>query len=323
MRSIIVCGYGCSGSGIVIDYLKGFSGVFEVGFEFSLIKEPDGLDDLSHFLLEDWDPIKSDYAINRFLKFCNVLNRKNNKFGKWGLSLGERLKLDFNKITDQYLKNLTDYKYQGSSRVHLYAYSTLHSFFKKIHRKIDPIGGKGKEMFFSKPSKKNFYKFSQEYIENLFKPLMEENNCEVLLLDQAISVNNLEKSLNFFKNTKVIIVERDPRDILSDLILNKLLIGSNKSVDFVENYITWHKGLRHNKKLKFLKNVMFVQFEEFINDFNKTTKKINSFLEIDPSQQIKNKYLDLEKSRSNIGLWKKILKDSEEKLITKTLMLDN
>ena len=95
MQIISVSGFGYSGSGAVIDYLKGYSNisVFDA-VEFQLLHEADGLLDLRYFLSESRERISCNAAINRFYDF----NRKE--------FLQEFLKTELEKNTIELLKIL-------------------------------------------------------------------------------------------------------------------------------------------------------------------------------------------------------------------------
>ncbi len=66
-RYILIAGYGWSGSSAVVDLLNEIDGFYEPHVEFRLLKDPYGLIDLRHALVEHWDILNSDIAIRDFL----------------------------------------------------------------------------------------------------------------------------------------------------------------------------------------------------------------------------------------------------------------
>ena len=102
-------------------------------------------------------------------------------------------------------------------------------------------------MFFSNIDKDEFYLIVKKFNNNLFKNILTENN---LILDQAIPTTNAKYHENYFSNSKIIIVDRDPRDIFADLLRSGGLIGQELAkldIQSVNKYVKWHKVLRKKK----------------------------------------------------------------------------
>jgi hypothetical protein len=132
------------------------------------------------------------------------------------------------------------------------------------------------------------------------------------VIDQAISPINIGKTLRYFDNAKLIIVDRDPRDIYATMINEKRLLGadilSNNSVD---KYIKWHHAVR-KQTAQDLDNILMqdrvlrLNFEDFFMNYEETIKQIKEFLNIDFSHKYKGDRFQHEKINDYVGIWRHI-----------------
>tara|TARA_B100001971_G_C18166599_1_gene524567 strand:+ start:143 stop:1171 length:1029 start_codon:yes stop_codon:yes gene_type:complete len=327
---VAVSGFGWSGSSAVVDLLREFEGYISPGFEFSLIKEPYGIIDLENFLVDNWDVIRHDHAIKLFLEFCKILNRPYSYVGKWGLNIGVKLNTNFLQESYNYIDKLSDFTYKGNSRIDHYSLNNFQSLFKKIQRRMGISSASIRTRIFSKPDSKKFIEETQLYINNLFLEFANNNNCSNIILDQAIPTSNISRSLRYFERIKLILVDRDPRDIYIDLINQKAMLGQSYSdKEMLDKYLIWHTKIRSNiyeiNSLKFLDGkILQVKFEDLIINYEATREMISNFLNI---SAIKTKhncklYFDPVRSNKNIELWKSWANQDEMELI-KNRLIDN
>ena len=100
------------------------------------------------------------------------------------------------------------------------------------------------------------------------------------VLNQPFPANQPDLCLHLINNSKAVIVDRDPRDLY---VLFKKIIP-NKScfvpVDNVDNFIAYFEAIR-SLYPKNSENVLIIQFEDLIYDFDKTIKMLESFLDLD------------------------------------------
>ncbi len=321
-----VVGYGYSGSGVVFDLLREFEEISSFNFEFSLIWEPNGLLDLEKSTVDNWDFLRHDIAIKDFLRYCMILDRKGHKLGKWGLDLSNRLEIDFIEESKKFVLSICDTQYSGYTRLQDYDLSSLELFKNKILRRFFPQWSRKSNMFFSKPSEEKFLKETKQYLNNLFSSLLNKDNSKTLVLDQALPVTNMSKSMRYFDNIKCIVIDRDPRDIYVDLINKKALIGldcATGGIASTKKYIRWHKALRENRSelsiLEKNKQLLQLRFEDVIKNYNESLLKINNFLGIDFKHTRKFDYFDPALSGRNIGIWKSYKNQDEIELIKSEL----
>ena len=103
IKFVAVSGYGWSGSSAVVNLLKEFRGYWECGGEMRLLREPYGIFDLEHALLEAWDLLNSDAAIKDFLWLTQRLNRSTSRWGGTGCGYGKLFGSSFWKETQKYV----------------------------------------------------------------------------------------------------------------------------------------------------------------------------------------------------------------------------
>ena len=87
-------------------------------------------------------------------------------------------------------------------------------------------------------------------------------------------------------------------------------------------FIKWYKKiLKINKQMDkfYKKNIMQINFEDFVLKFDSSTEKINKFLNI---KRIKNINFDLENSKNNLLKAKKFLSRAELKILEKNFKDD-
>lgn len=308
-KFIIVSGYGWSGSSVVIDYLKEFENTFVPDIEFRLIKDPYGLYELEQSLIHNWDYINSNYAILDFLWLCKkcAYTRKS-IFSPMGLGYETKLNPEFIKISEKYVSSISSFKYRSSSIISKFKKKTgpfvVQRCMDALYRKTGGVIGKedkGSISYFSTISEEKFLSNTQKYLEDVFKPFFSED--KIVVLDQAISPLHID-CLKYFTNAKMIIVDRNPADIYTDLIKSKGLIGrelaSTRNPDI---YVQWHNAIRSQKVNN--NNILYLNFEDMVLKYDETCKKLKDFIEWDLGNHISPKQFfnpSISKNNVNFGI---------------------
>jgi len=148
--------------------------------------------------------------------------------------------------------------------------------FKKIRLKKPLLYEK---MILSYPSKDKFYRITNNYITDVLNMIGNAN--EDLLLDQLLLPYNLFRMKNYFNdNIKVIVVERDPRDVflLNKYQWQKKLDGVPFSLD-VKEFCKQYRLMREMEKEANNKNIYRINFEDLVYKYEDTAKGIIDFLE--------------------------------------------
>jgi hypothetical protein len=307
---VSISGYGWTGSSACIDILHEFKGFGALKGEFRIAKDPYGLIDLENSLVHNWDFVRHDVAIKDFLNYCKVLSREEGLFSQVGKNFSSKLHVDFMSESEAYIDRLTDTTYYGDTSIHRYYISRYKNLFMKIRSKL----GKNnvKNMHLSRPSEVDFIRETKVYIDNLLSGYMSLNKINTLILDQAVPPTNIVNISRYFENVKMIVVDRDPRDIYSNLVKNNVLIGADLSRnDSANKYIKWHKTLRNNFQGEtanggLSSTVLRINFEDLVYNYEQSINKILLFLGDDVIHENKFHYFDPGglRARGNVGLWK-------------------
>lgn len=320
----LVAGYGWSGSSAVVDLLKEFEDNWEPCVEFRAVKDPYGIHDLHHNLVEEWDLLNADNAIRDFRWHMMHLYHQSSRYSLIsGLGYKNSVGEHFLDATDRFIKKLVDFEYESWWWFPEFKKSKLELLSTKLKRKITrSLDKEDSTMSFAKVDENYFLECAKEYLDEIFMPIAKENDAKNVILDQAVSIPNFEKQMRCFRNAKLVVVDRDPRDIYVDLIREKGLIGRElgKSHD-ATMYVKWHKAWRSNiERMQDNSDVFCLQFEDLVLHYEESVIKIAEFLELDMSKHIAKKQLfDPARSVKNIGIWKDGLSDSERCVLEREL----
>ena len=209
--------------------------------------------------------------------------------------------------SELYINKLTDMTYLGDTSVHRYNAPAYKNFYMKIRSMFGYSNTN--LMHLSRPDKSKFINETKNYFNKIFSGYMISKKIDTLILDQTIPPTNISGAIRYFDDIKIIIIDRDPRDIYINLSRNKTLIGADlNKIDSADNYIKWHKALRNNKQnIIENKNILRLNFEDLVYDYNASIDKIINFFSKDIIHSRKYSYFDphSKRARSNVGLWKK------------------
>lgn len=312
---VIIATAGNSGGGAVHDYLlcrDDFCSPFQ-GEEFRLISDPYGIENLYHNFTNNFSINNSSEAFHQFEKYCKNLSKikstKNNK-----LIYGSR----FNELTSNYLKRIEDISYKGIPQFQSISLNILKKLQFKVKKKL--FGYKNHEHKFYKmrlpKNEKKFIFETNKYLLDLFKFNIKSINKKNIILDQATNFWKPGIIFKYFDNAKIILVTRDPRSIFYSMKSR----GSFAYPGYdIKIFVKWYRlimQLRNKMPKKFKNNIMEIKFEDFINNFDKETKKINSFLGIE--KKVINNF-DYQNSLKNVYKAQKYLNKSEKLYIEKKL----
>lgn len=308
---IDVSGFSTSGSSAVVDLLKEFRGSYEAEAEIRIIKDPYGLCDLERALVDNWELINSTAAISDFLE----INKKYSRINKYpwspaGLNYKLTISPRYMEIINDFIGKLTDFE-MGQDFYH-------NKFKKKYLRYVTDRMRQGIQInsngrlriankykgYFAHPDKETFCNAVQELFYELFKEKIEKKDCSFIILDQAVSPQNTQVIHRYFKKAKMIIVDRDPRDMyINDLKWGAAYTDYFRSCESGRRFALLHKQQRQNIIVD--DDILYLRFEDVVLKYEEMTSKICKFLGVDESDHIyPKKYLKPEVSCKNVGLWK-------------------
>ncbi|MCT8342227.1 sulfotransferase [Photorhabdus kleinii] len=307
---VITCtGYGGTGSSVVSDLLKEFSNVYSFGnFEFRFLQDPHGLRDLDYGIVQNNNRLTTSYHINNYIKYVDFLSKSN------VYSYERFFNKKFKEITDEYLRNIIDIEWNGFWHQDIidekpfgkFIYY-LERFYQKKILGINEGSAKiyskifNKNMYYSYP-RENFYIETRKYLRNLINASNYDSK-EYVIFDQLIPPNDTNHYLKYFDDLKVIIIDRDPRDLY---LLNKCLWDEKWiPTGNIHNYINWFKILREHQKFEQedSERIFRLSFEDFIYKYDETVQQVCKFCCIESSKHTnKHKYFDPKISINNTNL---------------------
>ena len=334
MNFVDISGFGHSGKSVLSELFKEFDGfnVPDINFEFNLIRIQGGLIDLSYSLCENWSPIRSDSAIRRFTKLIDrigpsaTLKKPISLFKSNGMNYDSAFNNKFSFHSYNYINSLINFKYKGYWPYQFIDEPYYIQFIERLKSNIGINLNKSSTITVSAPS--NFISLTKDYLNNLFQEITDIND-NYIITHNALEPFNPTKGMSFFENGKIIVVQRDPRDIFSSAAsqLEGFIPNFEKKsywaiknsflrVDNVDEFI-YRQKLYFNQVQKYQdnENVLRLKFEDIVLNYENTLQEIFIFLGVDDKiHKKKQKYFIPNKSIKNIGLWRS---NTDQKIINK------
>ena len=305
--NLLISGIYFSGSGAVKDLLKEYQHITVIPSEFDDFRRA-GLvgDQISEALNAGYS-----CAIKRHTRnYANYL--------PYHCGIKRTLKRSFNQAITFMPWQLLAHKYHPKSYLlekRIQALLTLKKKFSRVTTAQEKIN------------------VAQEWTQSLQEIYAPDK--EYLLFDQPIFANLHKESWpQVFLPYKLIIVHRDPRDQIADLVKHNLLFNDIETPtrELLAQYGGSRAGAiayeiemiqsRRDHTFSLQKelgegNVLILKFEDVINHYDETTAQIEGFLGLDPQDHTaKKSFLDPALSVKNIGIYKQFLHEDELPLFT-------
>lgn len=312
MQQIITCtGYGGTGSSAATNIIEEFEQVksLESGFECTVLHEPDGIRDLENALHEG-HRLKVDMAVKRFLRLADILNKQrsykkyfNGMFLKHSMDYinslcTARWNGNWHRGSDTVRYSKEDLLYYNLAKqvfLNEYSYSKYSLYEPDTWHPTYQIRNTSYYAIFDD----TFYVKTQAYLSRLLAEVSIHTDAQNIVIDQFFSAYNIASYLNYVPATKIIIVDRDPRDMY---VLNKSSWGEPYiPTDSIDTFIQWYKGIRFSqKKEAVLANVCLIHFEDLIFRYEDSLQKIQQFLHFtNEAHTHKQQYFNPAKSIAN------------------------
>lgn len=295
-KIIIPTGYMGSGSSAITDLLSEYKENYCPldNFEFVFLHCPNGVLDFVDKLIYNNNALKSSKDIDIFYNEMQKLyNKKHWWVGNYQNVIGPR----FMQITNNYINSLIDCEYEGYWYVHeelnfkmyikLIFRKPIKMLFKNL--KFKPVINSDGNMKISFKSEKEIYEETKKYIKEIVNCIKKEDRNTIL--DQLILPFNAYRSDKLFdEEDRIIIVERDPRDVF---ILNKY-IWRAKHFDVpipidAKQFSIYYKKMRESEIISNNKNVLRIHFEDLVYQYDKSKKQIEKFINLNSNNQYKKK----------------------------------
>lgn len=309
MRFITCTGYFSTGSSAVTDFVSEFDEVCSMSdAEFRFLHDPDGVDDLFFHLVENHNRHNAGHALKRYKKLVDFYSGGflGRQYEKWFCG-------NWKRISYSYIDSLAEIKFRGWWAYDLYDRGVVYWFFKRLpnyllhltvwRNKPEMVFDtmKGEITYCAKPTQEEFIAKTKKYIYSLFGSYTDK---PVVMVDQIVPPSNIWRYTRYFDDIKVVLVDRDPRDIY---ILEKTKWKDPVIPhEGVEEFCKWFIYTReHRKKERFdRRNVMFLKFEDMVYHYETTSRRLCDFLGLDEkSHTRKGICFKPEVSRNNTRTW--------------------
>lgn len=322
--NIITCtGYYGTGSSAITDLMKEFSNCHSFGdYEFNMLYYPGGISELEYYLVDNNFRMTAGYGIERFKKNIKFLAGGKYFLKRYSAYFGD----DFKRLSDEYINSFIQAKYKGNWFQHEVEMSSfrrlltyvlprrIQFFFKKRFGNTEsaPYIIK-KDMYSSFVTKQEFKERTQTYLTKLLGTLDKKNEYEYIAMDQLFPPSNIERYFNYYPNVKVVVVDRDPRDIY--LLNKRRWKGVGPLPLDLDTYIKWYRTIRLHKKTEVFdtSKVFHISFEDLIYDYENSLEKLYAFFGIDKSKHTrKGQFLKPSVSIKNTKLYVDNTEDAED-----------
>lgn len=312
LKVIDLSGYSFSGKSAYFDLVCEFDGYkhYSKEFEFELIRLPNGILDLYYSLVENWSPVRSSEAIRKFKSLVDILSG-NDGFISRLVSRGYKYDYyfpGFYAISQEYLDKLIIASWKSEWPFAYNDYPKYQIFFKKLLFRLGKRDIFSARIYLSRFDKKDFLNITREYLDKLFSSCI-ANNEKAIVLSNAFETTNPTISHQLCYSAKSIVVDRDPRDIylaalntgyVNGINVGKTAIGDNVEI-FIERFKLYRKDLVSDE------NVLRINFEDLVLNYEETLNKLFIFLGEDKSiHKYPKKYFDPEVSKKGVGMWKNV-----------------
>lgn len=305
-----LCGFGYSGSGAVYDLLREYDGItITQDCEMSFLYRPDGLTDLQYQLNHPTRFFSSDYAIKRYRNKIHKFFRNHPEI--WGLKDYK----DIYSLTDSYLDSLTDVKWKGWWSQDA-AYLEGFSFFvyRLLNKVTAPFPGLNikmqKSLYYRDMAlsvcPNDFVEKTQQYLVRLYSILGYDIESDIVILNQGFSADNPSATSVFYKNSKAIVVDKDPRDLYLLLKRESFQDCAWTPTDNVMDFIKYYKLIRRDYIGIDKEKELLIKMENMVYEYESTVSQIENYLGVEKDKHTQPlKFFNPQKSINNTQLFRK------------------
>ncbi len=317
----VVCygGYYSTGGSIVRDMFREVSPSFTFPTEFRLLKERYGLFDLEDTLLGSYAPENIDLAMKDFYWLTKNFARLSGRFRKAGMSYDYFTDGAFTSATKKFLSSLADYEYPMSWHFNDFKKSYTSQIWARVENKIftrDIRTKEGSELAtIAYPGREKFLDLAKDYLSEIVEGIQRYNGQSegsLVGLHNAIppfSAELIDKGTKYFSDCKVIITDRDPRDVFMNYPKDSYGRYIPRTTDILAKaraFVHFYKSIRVDQvRVASHPKVMFLKFEDVCLNYRENKKNIFSFAGVEEiNHTMAGTVFSPEISRANIGMWR-------------------
>ena len=298
-RRVLISGFFYSGSGAVLDHLRGFDrAAYWPRGEMRLIKFPGGLADLGKRLTKRGELRPGD-LVDLYLHVtgAKLTSRPRGTYDRWRHvnHLANRM---FNRDLDQSCGYLIE---------------VLEGFLALVERvRSGPL------------STADFEQHFREVLERGFDAAATDNDVDHLLIDQAVTAWRLEIA-RFLPPSSFVVVHRDPRDQYAEVREVMQQPGRSKHMETPEGFAETYRNNRayveeQIPKLEqhFGHRFLRVAFEDLVIDHKREDQRLRAFLGLEDRRLVERRFKP-KRSRVNVGKHAALLDETAVRVLSDRL----
>lgn len=341
LQFIGVSGVGNSGKSALVEMLKETDSikVFDRFFEFDFVRVTDGILDLYHHICEAWSPVRSDSAVKRFRQLAYTMGTDPKWYDVFGLARSSSQRYDrvfknqFIAESLAYVNSFVKLTYHGIWPYDMVRLPPFPRFVRKCIRRL----GYERAVHFdiNVVDADDFVESTYRYLCRLYQCAF-DRPYRAVVLSNAVEPYNAAWTLNVLKNTKLIVVLRDPRDIYISAVNPKKMKHGDKDLVAIENKGGSKSFLPTDDIELFVRRqrllmeklgdtsieprVLIVWFEDLILNYDQTRRNVFEFLGMDEEEHKRPKTIfKPEVSLKYICLWKNYSRQDEVRYLESEL----
>lgn len=305
MKKIACVGYHATGAGVIDDLFREFDNVAQGQYEVEcrVLQDPDGIADLEYNLVENPHRLNSGFAVKRFQNYVKRTNRTYKKI------FGKRWK----ELSEAYAHEIVKINYRGYWHGDIWLLNPVlryYHLFRRALSKIAPPKLKKPAHYNYFPwlhtyhacmEEKEFLECTRNYMDSLCEA-MNPHKKEFVLLDQLYAPGNPARYARYIRDTKAIIVDRDPRDVY----INQRLAKEHTLPSNPHEFCVVYRDTRVRTSEAPQGTCLYVAFEDMIYHYDEYVKKVMDFVGISEKHHVyKRTRFDPSVSIKNIRQWEK------------------
>jgi hypothetical protein len=310
MKIITTTGFYSTGSSAITDLLMEYNNVVcKSDLEIRILHDPYCVSDLEYNLIENPNRHNSSHSVKRFIHHMKKLDHV------WFIKrFSKYFNGKFLPIIEEYINDLSLMQYHSIWHYDVYersncfyVLSRMHCKFNRLMHKIFRIPlnnrnlvSKKEKAYLTTTDEEIFLAATKKMMNNLALAIC-NGDQEFVCFDQLVPPSNISRYERYVDDLKVIVVDRDPRDIY---VLEKKIWKGNIIPKDVKEYCTWYKWTRELLKNNPDGDYLFIRFEDLIYKYDETVSKIENYLNLSKENH-KNPltHFNPNKSIANTQVW--------------------
>jgi hypothetical protein len=331
-KVVLYSGYANSGGTIIGLIFQEIYPAIVLPMEFRLLKERFGVCDLEDALFRTMDPEIIDLSLRDFEWLCRQYAGNLGRFNRAGYGYEKRSGGVFLEATKKYVNSIVDHTYSKSWHFYDFQLSYPKLIIQRVMRKILRDKRYGEvPAYIAYPKKEHFLSETKVYLKTIFDGFLREqaatqskiiNEESFVVLPKSIPLykqDNMHQIARYFDDPKMIIIDRDPRDIFLDMVRGKrrYLPSDSDPEKIALAFVKYYRMIRQEQSLiEKNNNVLLIKFEEMINDYERSIANLYEFTGIDERDHyLKGRFFNPNVSKKNTGMWE-ACSDSEARAIS-------